>query len=492
MDKKISQYTITIDDDPTVHLRLGQITGMPSLPFRDPAALVSKASQYHPVAVFVDINLGANLSGLDLIGDLKAKWPSSPLFIITSSQKPENIETALSRGADDFIKKPLQPEEVKGRLLKQLKIKAGHEERFGDLILNAKNSTISHGDHSHQLQAKEVLILQLLIQSAGFGVTKDQVMTTVWPQTKVTANTLDRRMHSLRKALTEIGSKVTIKTNYGKGYNLSFDSRQSRVVDVPPSDRVSILIVDDNQLNRDIVSTIAEGLDYDPDTAEDGEVAVCKAREQQFDMILMDCQMPNKDGLQASKEILQNAQEPPPIIIAMVGRIDTNLRRRCLDSGMSDFIIKPMAPDALKQLVHRWTSKSSESLTTTSAPFPVKLPEECVISTESFEGLIEVSIDDAKDFVLGLFKTFAEHGFPLQEELATATDLEQVMLKAHKLRGMAENIGGLELAGILDRIETFAENRAFFETQHLMKEEVQAFQKLKSCLEEILIINQAD
>ena len=108
-----------------------------------------------------------------------------------------------------------------------------------------------------------------------------------------------------------------------------------------------ILIVDDEPINREVAKIQLEDSDLVIDTAEDGAQAIAKAKMKAYAAILMDMQMPNVDGLEATRQIRLIPGYLNTPIIAMTANAFAEDKARCLEAGMNDFLIKPFVPDTL-------------------------------------------------------------------------------------------------------------------------------------------------
>jgi CheY-like chemotaxis protein len=114
------------------------------------------------------------------------------------------------------------------------------------------------------------------------------------------------------------------------------------------------LIVDDNPMNREVTAALLAAQGFDTLTATNGAEAIERLLDRDFDLILMDCQMPVMDGIEATRRIraLPSARAGVPII-GLTGQSDEGDRETGLAAGMSDYLVKPVAPSALRATLAR-------------------------------------------------------------------------------------------------------------------------------------------
>ena len=119
------------------------------------------------------------------------------------------------------------------------------------------------------------------------------------------------------------------------------------------SESVDILIVEDNRVNQQLLANMCKKLGYKTHVANDGQEAIHSFLVEKVDIILMDCQMPIMDGLEATKQIrhMERGSEVP--IIAVTANASEQDRRRCLAVGMNDFVEKPVHLDTIKVALER-------------------------------------------------------------------------------------------------------------------------------------------
>lgn len=120
---------------------------------------------------------------------------------------------------------------------------------------------------------------------------------------------------------------------------------------------LNILVAEDTPINQKLILMILNRLGYDPDFANNGLEAVEMVRKKDYDLVLMDVQMPEMDGLQATAEIRKLDKNKIPLIIAMTAGAMKEDRQLCFDSGMNDYISKPLDIDKLKEIL---TNSSKE------------------------------------------------------------------------------------------------------------------------------------
>lgn len=121
-----------------------------------------------------------------------------------------------------------------------------------------------------------------------------------------------------------------------------------------------LLLVEDNDINQTVALGLLSQLGYAVDVAADGVEALELAERNAYDAILMDCQMPRMDGYAATVELRRRPGTRSTPIIAMTAATFAADRQRCFDSGMDDFVAKPVRAASLQATLHRWLSAGAE------------------------------------------------------------------------------------------------------------------------------------
>jgi signal transduction histidine kinase/CheY-like chemotaxis protein len=122
-------------------------------------------------------------------------------------------------------------------------------------------------------------------------------------------------------------------------------------------EKKKILIVEDNKVNLMVAEKILRNMKFDPICAKSGEECLQAIKTETFDLIFMDCHMPDMDGFETTQALRQYEEEQhqnPVPIIALTANTSAEIRQECLTSGMSDYMAKPIKTDTLNDMMNRW------------------------------------------------------------------------------------------------------------------------------------------
>jgi PAS domain S-box-containing protein len=213
---------------------------------------------------------------------------------------------------------------------------------------------------------------------------------------------------------------------------------------------VSLMLVEDNIINQTVAKEILGQAGIQPDIMNNGQEAVDAVSQKKYDIILMDIQMPVLNGFQATEAIRKQYSSDDLPIIAMTANAMKGDREACLESGMNDYVAKPIKKDALFSVLNKWVfhsevktheTKPPEILETstevTSKP-ETAMPDASVINVE--EGLERLGGNETIYFQL--LKSFKETyvNFILSIQELIQTDNNLAIREAHSLKGAAANL----------------------------------------------------
>jgi PAS domain S-box-containing protein len=219
---------------------------------------------------------------------------------------------------------------------------------------------------------------------------------------------------------------------------------------------VRVLLVEDNQVNQQIAMELMGVQGISVDIASTGHQALEKlttAGPDAYGLVLMDLEMPQMDGHEATIEIRKDARFDKLPIIAMTAHALSEIRERCLREGMQDYITKPVDPEKLYNTMARWLGHSMPSrVERASGREPAKLPGLTVI--DSSFGLRHVA-GNTELYVqlLDRFRESQRHAYEDMKRDFDAGQYDEASKRAHTLRGVAGNIGARDLQAVAQAVE---------------------------------------
>ncbi len=254
--------------------------------------------------------------------------------------------------------------------------------------------------------------------------------------------------------------------------------------------QAKVLLVEDNEMGRQMARALLENYGIEVVEAVNGAEAVAKIKTDEFDLVLMDIQMPIMDGLSATQKIrtLKTNNSDTLPIIAMTAHAFTENRAESLAAGMNGHITKPIEIETLHAELMQWLPVNLQTLTTT-------VPTDNASSNGELESALpEVDVAGGIRRVLGNKQTYlqmlkkftqqyADTEIKLQHELDTEQQ-EAAILRVHTLKGVAGNLGATKLHKLAGQLEgeltkkenpatlsgMLAEQRHFLEALQLLSE----------------------
>ncbi len=256
------------------------------------------------------------------------------------------------------------------------------------------------------------------------------------------------------------GTEFTFVIPYETGKVQDLVERQERKkVDTPSPalENMRVLLVEDNDINRLYAQNILKKWKCKVDCAENGYIAVEKARGIPYDIILMDVQMPVMDGYEATRVLRRNNITIP--IIALTANAIKGDNEKCLEAGMNDYLPKPFQPEDLLLVISRY---AGEAISASEETPEVESEETTHEPLTDLSYLQNVSGGD-EGFIKEMINTFLEntpHAIESMRMEASRQKWTEVAAIAHKVKPSVTFMGIHSLKPVIKRIELFGEEKS--------------------------------
>jgi CheY-like chemotaxis protein len=228
-----------------------------------------------------------------------------------------------------------------------------------------------------------------------------------------------------------------------------------------------ILVAEDNAINQKVAQSILGKLGCKADVVANGLEAVRALELINYDLVLMDCQMPEMDGFEATAVIrdpeskVLNHKVP---IIAMTANAMKGDREQCIEAGMDDYLSKPVKKEDLSMVLAK--RLKSEALGQKAGETPAELSVEKTKAPQGTPRLFDEAalldnLDGDVDTAKGIMNdalTEIPKNVDILQELCKGGDIQAIRLQAHNIKGMAANLFTHALRDIAHQIETAAKN----------------------------------
>ena len=227
----------------------------------------------------------------------------------------------------------------------------------------------------------------------------------------------------------------------------------------------TILIVEDNVVNQEVAMGLLANFGFNIDIANNGQEAIEMVKENYYDIVFMDMQMPIMDGVTATIEIRKDTRFSHLPIVAMTANAMTQDKEKCLKSGMNDHVAKPIDPNELFRVLLKWVkpkivkSLPNENLPVIKPQLEDKLPYIDGLDVEL--GLKRVI--GKKPLYLNMLRKYAINQAHTSAELRAALAEDNYNLAehiAHSAKGVSGNIGATTLQNMADTLEKMISNHA--------------------------------
>jgi PAS domain S-box-containing protein len=351
-------------------------------------------------------------------------------------------------------------------------------------------------------QGAGTAMVRFTITDTGIGIRPNQAAGLFSPFTQADASTTRKYGGTglglaISKQLVELmGGTIGVESREGYGSTFWFTAvleleapgRQpaSRATDAhmgPCNANVAarparILVAEDNSTNRHVALAQLRKLGYEARAVHNGAEAVEEVRGGGYDLVLMDCQMPVMDGIEATRRIRQSTGIP---IVAMTAHAMPGDRDRYLGEGMDDYLAKPVELKQLADVVAKWLPGQH---TGDTAPLRKAIPQaEAIFDAETLMRRLMGDRQIAGGALKGFLDDFPRQLNTLRQRLDEA-DAPGARSQAHQIKGAAATVAAGGLHGIMLAMERAGMAGELDRCTGLMPYALEEFERLKSTLEQ--------
>ncbi|MBL3657972.1 PAS domain-containing hybrid sensor histidine kinase/response regulator [Fulvivirga sediminis] len=367
------------------------------------------------------------------------------------NQQAEEKKVKLTHHVDARVPKLISSDETK---LIQI---------YSNLVSNAIKFTPENGTVHVELNLKKqknenTLTLSGSVTDTGIGIDAEDQERIFSSFTQLDSSSSKSYkgtglgLHISKKIIKLLNGDLQLKSEPGKGSTFYFTFQAKRVTDFVPGEQGNttlllnhhprVLLVDDNKVNLDLAQEILKNAGCKVITANSGAKALKYCKNNVFDIILMDIQMPDMDGYQTTTKIKQECPDTPPIIAMTAYSIDSD-KEKFMEAGMNDFVAKPIKPAVLIRKVEAWTSGNTPEVTYNEKSKCEHLSDIDMATLETLrkyagtEVLNETLLEfdkECKQQLEGIRRTFEGEQF------------EETLVLLHTLKGNASTLGVEKMA----------------------------------------------
>lgn len=343
---------------------------------------------------------------------------------------------------------------------------------LNNLLSNAMKFTEKGGvtlDVAVKEKTDYTVLLKFLVSDTGIGIPHNKIDSVFDSFVQAETDTVSRFGGTglglaITKRLVELhGGRISVESKQGRGSVFSFEisyarseRKQAEIASQIPSnekepanfDGQKILVVEDNEVNQKVIKAILEKYNLSITLTNNGKEAINLLEVQPgFDLIIMDLQMPEMNGFQATTYIRNKLRIKAPII-AMTASAMRDEKRKCLEMGMNQYLTKPFSPSEIVKHIRYYLCHEKQAEADVTAP---------VKSSEIYNLALLYEMDDS-DYVKEVLTLFLETTPELLKAVKTGAlyeDWDTVYQKAHKLK---TSLGLLQANKMLEQITRIEEH----------------------------------
>ena len=279
--------------------------------------------------------------------------------------------------------------------------------------------------------------------------------------------------NALRRTLVSLGSEAT-------GIAPGAKSKIRPLGTTVSEPHARILLAEDNAINQEVAGAVLKKLGFEVHLVANGNEAIQALCERDYDLVLMDCEMPELDGYEATERIRNGrtgVRNPLIPIIALTADALSGDRDRCLQRGMDDYLAKPAEPRQLAEVINKWLAAARIEAGRGLLPIQDVFDGEDLLARLLNERTLAAKI------VAGFLNDFPRQLATLKKRLISG-DAPGARLQAHALKGAAATVSAKALSAACGEAQRAAADGDLTRASALLARMDQQFEMLKTALEQ--------
>jgi PAS domain S-box-containing protein len=342
-------------------------------------------------------------------------------------------------------------------------ILTGDPHRLEQVLINLLDNALkftSEGEVTLQVSAKKKnpgsAELTFVVSDTGIGIPEEKLESVFGRFTQAEENTTRKYggtglgLNICKLLVEKQGGTIFVNSKFGEytrfTFQLTYDipenqEQQEAVTSTKDYSSLSgkILMCEDNEANRILAQHLFAATNVELDLAENGKIGVEMLRQKKYDVVLMDIQMPEMDGYQATACIREELKSETPIV-ALTAHSIANEREKCIAAGMNDYLSKPFKKSELFDLIGQWLKTDEASSIKEDFAFSLEIINEASMGNTAFEHQM-----------LNLFLEQSSESMEKLKQMYIRQDWDAISKQAHQLKSSF----GMFLmdTSLLDKIE---------------------------------------
>lgn len=340
-----------------------------------------------------------------------------------------------------------------------------------NLISNAVKFTPKGGLVAVRVQYEEENTLRFEVQDSGIGIPQDEQdkIFAMYYQVKDShggkpATGTGIGLAVSRRLAKSMGGDITVSSKPGEGSLFTLTIQAPRVADEVedtldddemPLPALHVLLVEDIELNVIVARSVLEKLGNSVDVAMTGKEALEKFTPGEYDLVLLDIQLPDMTGLDISRQLTTRyTRDELPPLVALTANVLKD-KKEYLDAGMDDVLSKPLAVPALMATIQKfWDNQQSESEKESQMPQVNSEKQQALLDIPMLEQYMDLVGPKLITDGLAMFEKMMPGYLSVLDSNMTARDQKGVVEEGHKIKGAAGSIGLRHLQQIAQQIQS--------------------------------------